>query len=395
MRIPWTTYVRGYVKIEITGQQIASLINAMTEANLIVWHIQTVAADQVQMYIIVRDFFLLRPILRRTNCRLQILQRFGLPFMLAKLERRKWFAAGFVVFLAGLFLLTSLVWTVQVKGYETIAKQDIISEAEKLGIYPLQWKFKLADTEKLARELSKKLPGTAWVGVEVKGTKIEIEVVESHIAQERPLQNPRHLISTSDAVIAKIAVVRGRAAVKVNQRVKRGDLLISGIIGDEENQDVVVAEGSVKGIVWHEYSIQVPLEIQYATFTGEQMTRRYLILGSRALQLTGYGDILYTEYEVQSRQSQWRIGKYALPFGWYKENVLEVDQNIRIMDSKEAREMGVKRARDDLLHKLGEETIILDEKVLHERTDSGKVYMKVLFEVQQEISFELPIIQGE
>lgn len=395
MRIPWTTTIRGYVRIEVTGQHIARLLNELTAANLIIWDVQNIAVNKVQLYIIVRDYFQLRPILRRTNCRIHIIERHGLPFMLAKLERRKLFAAGFVVFLIGLYLLTSLVWSVQIKGYETIAKQDIMNEANKLGIYPMQWKFKLADTERLARELSKSIPGTAWVGIEVNGTKIVIQVVESDLPEEGPLLSPRHLISTSDAVVSKISVEQGQAVVRANQRVKKGDLLISGIIGNEETQHIVVAKGAVSGIVWHEYNIQVPLETVYKSLTGHSKIRRYFIIGNRALQVTGYGKITFKDYEIQSRQAQWRIGKYKIPLGWHKENVLELEQYSRTIESAEARNIGLKQARADLMTQLGEKTIILDEKVLHEQTDSGKVYMKVLFEVEQEISLEQPIIQGE
>lgn len=53
------------------------------------------------------------------------------------------------------------------------------------------------------------------------------------------------------------------------------------------------------------------------------------------------------------------------------------------------------RAQRDLLAKYGTDTVILEQKILHEKSDNGKVYMKVLFEVEQNIAEELPIVQSQ
>ncbi|MNR50329.1 putative stage IV sporulation protein YqfD [compost metagenome] len=58
---------------------------------------------------------------------------------------------------------------------------------------------------------------------------------------------------------------------------------------------------------------------------------------------------------------------------------------------------GLERAKLDILAKNGADAQIVQQKILHEKTDNGKVYMKVLFEVEQNIAEELPIVhhQGE
>jgi len=48
-----------------------------------------------------------------------------------------------------------------------------------------------------------------------------------------------------------------------------------------------------------------------------------------------------------------------------------------------------------VLRKAGEGAVIRAENLLHEKIDGGKVYMKVLFEVEQDISTERLIVQGE
>ncbi|MDT2238564.1 sporulation protein YqfD [Paenibacillus larvae] len=84
---------------------------------------------------------------------------------------------------------------------------------------------------------------------------------------------------------------KGKPQVRPGSYVKKGSILISGLIGDEANQAQVTAEGTVKGLVWYESDIESPLTRTYQIYTGESKDKDYLVIGNRGLQLTGYGKI--------------------------------------------------------------------------------------------------------
>jgi similar to stage IV sporulation protein len=69
----------------------------------------------------------------------------------------------------------------------------------------------------------------------------------------------------------------------------------------------------------------------------------------------------------------------------------------RTLTKEEAVLKGIQQAKADLMTKAGADAIIVAEKLLHEKTDNGKVYLKVLLEVEQSIVTEMPIVstQGE
>lgn len=64
---------------------------------------------------------------------------------------------------------------------------------------------------------------------------------------------------------------------------------------------------------------------------------------------------------------------------------------------EQAKQEGIERAKRDILAKYGTDSVIMDQKILHEKADNGKVYIKVHFEVEQNIAEEVPIVhdQGE
>jgi hypothetical protein len=62
-----------------------------------------------------------------------------------------------------------------------------------------------------------------------------------------PDTTPANIVADRDCVIEEITVVKGTPVVKVGDTVRRGDLLISGIIETENGTEYVRAEGTVRG----------------------------------------------------------------------------------------------------------------------------------------------------
>ncbi|MCD1261573.1 sporulation protein YqfD [Paenibacillus athensensis] len=388
--------LRGYVRLELRGRGGEAMINEMLATGLSAWDIQPMQDERLRLCVPVGEFFELKPLLKRTGCRMHVLERRGLPFFLDKLGRRKLFFAGGAGFLLGMFLLSSLVWQVSVEGNERIAQADVMRAAEQLGIHRFQWKFKLPQTEELAHGIQAALPQAAWVGVEVRGTHVHIKVVEATIPQKPELMNPRNLVASKNALVTEIMAEKGRPLVQPNAYVRKGDVLISGKIGDEENYQVVVASGKVKGIVWYTSQIEVPLTQTFKTYTGESKERSYLVFGSRALQVTGYGKLAFEQHETLTERKTLSWLGYTLPVGWMHEKLMEVRQVEQPVELAQARQSGLEQARSRLLAAAGPESRIAGEKILHEKSENGKVYMKVHFEVEETISEEQPIVvQGE
>ncbi len=295
-----------------------------------------------------------------------------------------------------LFVLSSLVWNINVVGNEKIPTEDILKAAKEEGVRPYQWIFRLKEPDKLSRALSLKLPETSWIGVERKGTTITIQVVEAEKPEKEPLASPRHLVSKSDAVITSIYAEQGRPLVQKNTRVKKGQVLISGILGDgEARSQVVVAKGEVKGLVWHEYQLEVPLVQKRKIYTGERKDKSYLVLGNRAIQLWGYGKEPFAKSETLTERDPLTWRSIALPIGWMTEKVMEVTETQETLQPEEAKKLGLEAAIRDILAKYGNDSQIISQKILHEKRENGKVYMKVLFEVEEKIAEELPIVQSQ
>ncbi|TVY09652.1 sporulation protein YqfD [Paenibacillus cremeus] len=392
MKSSFLNRARGFVVIEVRGTRLEVLVNRMTEKRMSIWDIRHTAESKAELSIGIGDFFRLRPLLKETGSRTRIKERHGFPFWLGKIEKRKFFAVGLLGFIIGLYLLSSVVWQIRVEGNETLQSAQILEAAKREGIYKYQWKFRLKDPDELSRQLQSQLPQTAWIGVEIRGTNVIIKVVEATIPEKPPLMSPRNMVASKNAMVTEIFAEKGRPVVKPNTYVRKGDVLISGILGDEVNRQTVVASGKVKGLVWYKPTVEVPLTRQYKTYTGEMKKRFYLVIGSRALMLYGYGKIGFEQYEsIPERKTlQWR--NFVLPIGWLSEKVMEVQVAEQAIDPKEASATGLAQAKSEILAAAGSDSRVVSEKILHEKTENGKVYMEVYLEVEEPIAVEQPIV---
>ncbi len=384
-------WFKGYLILEVTGKQLERLINLSTAAGITVWNIHRFGNDYGKMNILLEDFFRLRPLLKKTDCRVHIKERVGFPFLGQKIKRRFAFLLGVFLFVISMLILSNIVWQVDIVGNDKVEKDEILELAEEIGIKKGVLKYTLPPIEQAQRFFSRELEQASWVGVEIRGTRVVIRVVEKVVPEKEKPLNPRHLVAAKRAVIHNIFVERGQQKVQVNQVVNKGDILISGIVGNENNYRIVPAKGKVMGEVWYETEIRVPLKQNPVSYTGKKHENFYLLIGSYALKIKGYDEIPFTDYKTNEEKTYLKWRDYRIPLGWKKEVMREKRGDFRKLTLEEALELGKKMARQDVLRRV-EDGRIKEEKVLHHQVDSDKVYIKMHFAVIEDIAVEQTII---
>lgn len=300
--------------------------------------------------------------------------------------------------------MSSFIWKIDIQGTENISKEQVRSVLKEEGLYIGQLKYRLPDQEMLKQRLQVKMPETSWIGLEVKGTRVLITIVEKKqvekIQEELPSYGPVHLIAKKEALITDLRVERGNPLVGVHDVVEKGEILVSGIYGeDQEQQDkpsgkVVGAKGKVWGEVWYQADVEIPMTQNKHEYTGLRQKAVYPFIGSLLIRHP-FQKPEYQKYETVQRVHPIVLGNWELPIGWMEEEYLQMKRTRHKLTKQEAILLGKGRAQADLKQTLGEDGKILTQKVLHQRLESGKVYLKIHFDVIENIAIPKPIIQGE
>jgi len=385
-------WVKGEIRVELVGGDSAKFINEALHKHINVSDLHWTSSNQLQFTINVEQFFELRKIVKPMGGKIRIINKAGFPFVTRLLFKRIWFAIGLALFFMLIGILSTFIWSIEVVGNNTIPTQTILQVAKDNGLYPLQSSFRLPHKDKLAKQLLNNIDGVNWIGIEHTGTKVLIKVVEMTLPEKREAQSYRHLIASNDAVITYMITNVGKPVVKEHMRVKKGDILISGIIGSERHSEIVVADGEVRGLVWYEYKAELPLTHSILTYTGEVKRKNYIVIGDRTFRFKNK-TLQFEQSELTQKYNPLVLFNYELPFGILKETEYE-SRNIQSELSKEeAKQIALQQAKKRLLEKSGADSKVISENILHEELQNGKVVLRILFEVEQSIVQQKPIVQ--
>jgi len=294
--------LRGYVIIKIVGLYTERLINQAAFQGLYLWDVRRIEENALLAKVSVKGFLKLRPLARKTRCRIYILQKKGLYFALNRLKRRKVLLAGVVFFVAAVYLLSSVVWKVEVNVQNEVLKNSVLKDLEQWGLKPGVFKYNL-DKKYFLDKILHNYKNVSWAEIEIRGSRVIVELVERDMPPEVEEGTPCHVVADKDGIIYEVLPLRGEALVKPGDTVSKGDVLISGRVsltgGDGEEKELLVrAKGIVKARVWYRESVEVPLVETVKTYTG-RVKRAYKIRwGSKELRFQ-LGDVKFSSYEEE------------------------------------------------------------------------------------------------
>lgn len=392
----------GTIVIECIGTNIASLLDRLVQAGVVVHDVEWVDKEKVRLSVSLSNSIQVWKEMKKLKISGRFVKRTGPFFWIKRLKKRKFFVFGFAIFLFLLFFFSSFIWSVKIEGLESIPTKHILFILQKEGIYPGQLKVGIPNTEQLQRKLLKQLPEASWVGVRLEGTRIIVTVAEKKkidkIYEKNTAHRPVHLVAKKDALIMDMRITSGNPVVEVNDMVKKGQLLVSGTYGDPTSPEkglVVGARGIVLGEVWYESEVAVPLRYIQNEYTGEKKRYTWPFVATYILT-NPFQDLKpYPKFEVIRRVSALEIGKWRLPIGFVRDDYWSVRQLSYQRSEGQAVELGKERAQAEMTSIIGKEGRILTEKVLQKRVASGKVYLKLHFDVVENIAQEKPFLQGE
>ncbi|WP_232695363.1 sporulation protein YqfD [Brevibacillus daliensis] len=382
----------GHVTVTVRGKRFERLINLAVREGLTIWNITRKEPDLGQCEMMIADFHRLRPLLKETGCRVHVENRNGLPFLLLRMRARAGFVMGIFLFLIGLYMLSTFVWQIEVQGTQNIPPQTVLRAAGKAGLQAGSWKWRMDNPQVLQQRIKLDIPKASYVAVEIIGTKAIIQVVEKVEGEKPIIQDSKHIVAKKKAVIHSIFAETGKTMVKVDQYVEPGQVLISGIIGNDQRQALVPANGKVEGEVWYRSEVIVPLIQNRLVYTGEKQKRHYLLAGSNVLRIWPFETITYKHEKKTEKRYQPSFFDFSLPIGWKMEIDRELEPQIVRMTEQEAIEVAKRFARKDILKQAGEDAKIKEEKVLHVKQENGKVYISIYYSVIENIAMDQPII---
>lgn len=399
-----TNFLVGYVTLVVRGEAPEKFINMASARGILLWDIARVNEQEMRVKVRLSAVWPLRHIARFTRCCFRTVGRGGVPFLWVRLTRRKGLLLGGILFVLGLYLLGSFVWSVEVVGNQRVLTQDVLEVAKGAGLRQGLPKWNL-DAGAVEKAILEQLPGISWVGVYVKGTRVTIELVEKTLPEEK--QWPFvHVVAGKAGLVKEILVQNGHPLVKEGDTVVPGQILISGIVPPLEEPgafsshlsplrrpNYVRAAGMVRARVWYEGYGEAFLKETERRLTGRQAVRFCIKIAEKEIILAGSREIPFACYETNTtvkRLPTWR--NLYLPVELIICDYREVENYCIARSRDEARRLAGEKALKAVYRQLPEGAVVvhkqLDELVVKE--PENLVRVKALVECVEEIGVEQP-----
>jgi len=397
MRNNWLLYFTGFVQVIAEGTGSERMLNDCTRLGIVTINVKRLENGAISFFIRLKDVQALRKVVRKHECKCTFHQRIGFPFLLKKSWRNFGFVIGIVLFIATTFLLSNMIWHIEIKGASPKTEHLIQKELDKIGIKRGTFQFLTSSNQTVQNRLMSQIDDITWIGVKLKGTTYSLEVAEKKKEQKSKVEGPRHLVAAKEAVIAKMYVEKGQPLVDVHDFVRKGQILVSGVVGEGDKIRKVAADGEILGETWYISTVEVPLQTTFQLFSGKSVTKHFLSFRSFSLPIWGMfrnDESEYPQYAVERDERPLKFLKWDLPVNYKKETIRETETFHRKYSVDEAKRQAIAAGKNDLFRKLGKDVKIVGEKVLHEDVENGKVRLKIHFQVIENI-VKIKRVQGD
>jgi similar to stage IV sporulation protein len=382
-------FIKGYVIILVEGYFLERFINICAKRKIFLWDVKNPNDLSMTLKVSIKGFKMLRPIARKSKCKVRIIKKKGLPFIINRYKKRKMFLLGTIIFVLLVNLLASFIWDIEILGNKETRSKDILQELSRLGVKPGVLKYNI-DVNNIARTLVLQIDELGWASFEIKGTKAKV-YVEERIKPPTliPKDVPCNIIAKKDGLIDSIVVKNGEKVAEEGDTVVKGQLLVSGVIKNEQalgQTKLVHALGEIKARTWYEGNSTINIKTIEAVRTGCEKNVYFFIFLKDIFSLNINKNIVFKNYDKIESRKILKIGdNFLLPFGV----IIETYYENEIIDKELSLDEAKSLAKENVLKKVIK-AIPKDAEIINTYTDfiegeNGLIIANAIFECIEDI----------
>ena len=333
-------YLRGYVHFEAEGRFLERFLNLAARARIPIWDVRrfgerfTGSADA-------SSYNKLRKQAKKADVRIRISGKKGLPFTRRRYLNRHGLLIGAAIFFVFIFLMSQFVWRIEINGAGSIPHSRIIDALHDIGISPGTFCLNI-DVRDSERRILLKVPELAWAALNIEASTVRVELDERTLPPDVVnSHDPCNIIADESGQITAMNVFDGQAMVSVGDSVLKGDILVSGITKDMQEQNLFKhARAEIFARCEFDFNLEIPLNQSAYVETGEIEKRTYIDIFGFDLPLFLPFRIA-SPYHIEQKELPITFLSFRLPFSALTESYHLMRNEPFILTEEEAKEQAM------------------------------------------------------
>lgn len=318
----------------------------------------------------------------KTSYKIIIVNEYGFIKYKSIFNKYKIFIICLLISFVLLKILSCICFDIRVEHSKNRIRELIMNDLEEFGIKKYHFKVSYNKKEEIKEKILKKETNSIeWLEIDSIGTKYIVKVEERIKRKRQKKLQKQNIIAKKNSMVTYIYAEHGEVKKKINDYVKKGDVLISGIIMNKDTPKTKVrADGKVLGEVWYKVRVELPKEYKYERKTGKKTNKLEIKFLNKSFFLLKNK---FNHYNISRTNI---INNRILPisFNYSKlEEKMVINRNYSIENiDKTALSMASKKIKN----KLNKDDRIIYKKVLKKLDKNSKIEVDIFFKVEEDIT---------
>lgn len=340
-------WYQGYVEVELCGYTSERFVNLCRNKGILLWDVHMENGNYL-CKISLEDYWNTKKIAVKTHVLPIVRTRCGFPFWMKRVENRKGMILGFVTGLLLIYFLSVRVWDISFVGQSLYTEERLLKFLADMQVH-VGMTTKNVDCQKIEEQIRLAYPDIGWVSAELKGTKLTISMVETNMpVPVVKKEGGYHLVASHSGTIRKMITRTGTPMVHVGDKVKKGDVLIAGILEYADDSQTVIktekvcADGDILLETQYAYEDSCNKNYEKKIYTDYEKKILEISVGNRKIFFTNPFKTLNTtrKYDIIANVRQISLSKsFTLPFSYGIRCYREYKEENAVYTRQEAKEI--------------------------------------------------------
>lgn len=368
------------VTIKVIGNNTERIIRRLRNNNIEILNLKYIE-NGILIKIYKKDYEKVLNV--KTIYEIDIVNYSGLFNLKNKILNNKFILVSILICLIFLYLITNLIFSIDIITNDSDMKIKIEEELNNNGISKYKFKKSYNNLQKIKNNiLSKYRSEIEWIEIEVVGTKYIVRYeprIQNNIEEST---NYRHIIASKDAVIKEMYITDGQIVKSKNTYVKKGDIIVSGYIYlNDSVKDTVSSKGTIYGECWYNVTVTYPFKYYEEKETGNSKNVIAIKILNKEIELFNF-----RKYKDKKTNNITILKNNILPI----KLLYQKQKEINIIDENNTEEQAIEKAIDyskkKLEAKLDSDEYISNYKVLNKELFSDSIKLNIFFSVIENIT---------
>ena len=371
---------RNIYEVKISGKDVNRFIKKLYNSSI---YIEEINFYDKNVYLKLTKDNYEKLIKIKTIYKIEIVRLYGFIKVLDLFKRHLIFIIILFFGYLYLLLLSNLIFNVEVIHSKKEIRNLITNELKYYEIEPYKFIKSYNYKEKVRNKiLNKYKDRLEWIEINRMGTKYEIRVEERIIKKENKEVLPRDIVAKKDGIIMKIEAIKGEVRKKTNDYVKKGDVIISGVITKNDDiKNVIASYGQVYAEVWYKTSINIPFYYKETKVTGKSKN----VLKLKVLNKYYYF-LNFNKYKTYRDKKYFYLNNNLLPIGLYFSKEYETNIIEKTFSYDEAVDYAIELSKNKIKTNLKNDEKILKENILDVIEYENYINVSIFYKVYEDIT---------